>query len=209
MVIILNDYTFFPRGLPFSHCWNLTLVISENKSITLPPMNSVNVTSLGRSLLGISFQSLTDSPGSNGGVLDVAEIEIIKYEYEDDFMGTYLRPAALQNAVILSEIWNILVWEDERAASRWQGASAEVTAAMIEFWTFSKIVNCRQNTATTIWERGRLDFTVDCTQTGWVYVQTVVQVQWGGRSKLCGVGLLNHNSTQLQSYSKEWNNCEN
>ena len=104
MVIILNDYTFFPRGLPFSHCWNLTLVISENKSITLPSIKSVNVTSLGRSLLGISFQSLTDSPGSNGGVLDVAEIERNKYEYEDDFMGTYLRPAALQNAVILSEI---------------------------------------------------------------------------------------------------------
>ena len=75
----MNDYSFLPRGLPFSHCWNLTLTISGNKTITsvLPlhfhAMNSL--TSLSSSLLSISLQSLADSPGSNGGVLDVAEVE--------------------------------------------------------------------------------------------------------------------------------------
>ena len=33
MVIFLNDYSFFPRGLPFSHFWNLILTISVNKMI--------------------------------------------------------------------------------------------------------------------------------------------------------------------------------
>ena len=34
-----------------------------------------SLTSLSSSLLGISLQGLTDSPGSNGGVLDIAEVE--------------------------------------------------------------------------------------------------------------------------------------
>ena len=33
-----------------------------------------DLTSLGSSVLGLSLQNATDSPGSDGGVLDIAEI---------------------------------------------------------------------------------------------------------------------------------------
>ena len=73
MVIYLNDYSFFPRGLPFSHFWNLTLTISVNKMIISCNYYVVkSLTSLSRSLLGISSQSLADRSGSDGGVLDIA-----------------------------------------------------------------------------------------------------------------------------------------
>ena len=76
MVIFLNDYSFFPRGLPFSHFWNLTLTISGSKMIIsiLPSLLSNNLTSLSPGLLGVSSQSLTHCSGSNGGVLDIAEM---------------------------------------------------------------------------------------------------------------------------------------
>ena len=79
MVIILNDYSFFPRGLPFSHFWNLTLTISEDRNdhsdsdLSLLSMRNA-LTSLSRGFLGVSSQGLADSPGSNGGVLDIAEM---------------------------------------------------------------------------------------------------------------------------------------
>ena len=35
-----------------------------------------DLTSLGSSVLGLSLQNATDSPGSDGGVLDIAEIRM-------------------------------------------------------------------------------------------------------------------------------------
>ena len=131
-------------------------------------------------------------------------------------LGTYLRPAALQKAVILSEIWNILVWENhtEWAASRWQGASAEGTAAMIQFWTFSKIVNLQTNQSNddlrTKPEGGRKEREresgPDCTQDHCTNCCTT-QVRWQSKAVL-GWFACWTTTHSLQSCSMEWNNCE-
>ena len=49
-------------------------VISSTSNLNFPMLVISDLTSLGSSVLGLSLQNATDSPGGDGGVLDIAEI---------------------------------------------------------------------------------------------------------------------------------------
>ena len=118
-------------------------------------------------------------------------------------MRTYLRPAALQKAVMLSEIWNILVWGNHtEPGSSFKMARSFSWGNSSNDSVLDIFQNCQFTDKTHIQQRR--------SQIGgeeWVSGQATgvykLLYKWVGRAKLYGVGLLNYNATEIQQGIKQ------